>query len=177
MLSHLAVAGLAFVAGLAPRPVTYDPETKEGFVDAAEIRDKFGWSEATLAARAGSIAFTHDFYTDDTYTVSCGKESFPVVFHHDYGYLALTRTIARETSGYHPKLLGFRITGANAGVSGTTVPPLAGEPCPEKGRGGEKITRSHLDKSVETWALTASSGTASRRLMVVRVTRPAGHMG
>ena len=181
-LLQLAVAGAAFAAGLghadpAAASVRYDPGTKTGFVDGGDVRKAFGWTRATLAARAGGLVFDHDFWTDDTYSVACGRAAFPVVHHRDFGRFGLTDTVTRDGRrgsptgyGYRGRLVGFRITGASYGISGTSVPPMIGQPCPEeKGQApGSTIDKVGLVSSSTGWALTVSSGEASRKLRVHR---------
>ncbi|MFI5893912.1 hypothetical protein ACIA5D_27815 [Actinoplanes sp. NPDC051513] len=165
MLSQLAAAGAALAAGLAPAPVTFDPETNAGYVGATEVRKAFGWSPAALAARAAGVAFQHGFWGEDTYTVSCGASPFRVVHQHDYGHYELRVAVTRASSGYHD-VTGFRIDGADAGISGTTPPPSPGDPCPQEHAGGAKVTRSDRISSVSTWTLTVIWKNAHRQLLV-----------
>ena len=163
-----AVAGTA-AAGPAAAWVTYDPETQTGFVDQADVRATFGWTEATLAARAAGTVFRHDFWTDDTYSVSCGGGAFPMVHHRVFGNYELTAVVARavgrtSSTGYGGRVTGFRLTGPSSGISGTSVGPMAGDPCPgDQGRPpGSKITRADLVSSSTGWALAAVSGAVRR---------------
>jgi hypothetical protein len=161
-------------AAPASAAVRYDPERKTGFVDAADVRRAFGWTDAKLAARASTIVFDHDFWTDDNYTVACGRKPFPVVHHRVFGRFELaavvTRTAGRGSrAGYGSggRLTGFRLTGARFGISGTSVAPAAGQPCPaEQGQApGAKVTRAVRLSSATGWALSARSGDVSRRLL------------
>jgi hypothetical protein len=146
---------------LAAAPVSYNPQAMTGFVGESEVRTAFGWSVPTLATRADGLEFTHEFWTDDTYSVSCGGKAFPVVHHRDFGRFGL---IDKHERGYG-KLTGFRITGASWGISGTSVPPAAGQPCPVGGR-GSTIEKSRLASSKTGCTLTATSGDVRRDLFV-----------
>ena len=171
---RLAVAGVVVAAGLGPATpatasVRYDPVAKTGFADARDVRKAFGWSDTKLAARAGGLVFGHDFWTNDVYSVSCGQGQFPVAHQRDYGRYELTGVVVRAKrreagTGYGEKsrLAGFRITGPYAGVSGTTVAPAVGQPCPEAR--GPRITRADLVSTAAGWSLTVSSGTTSKVL-------------
>jgi hypothetical protein len=177
MFFRLAVAGPVLAAGLAvagpaAASVTYDPEAKTGFVGKGDVRRAFGWSDAMLAARASGVVFGHGFWTDDTYAVSCGRAAFPVVHHRDYGRFELAGTVVHDArrdaaGGYGGKLLGFRLAGARFGISGTSVPPTAGQPCPEdEGQApGSTIDRVRLVSSSSGWTLTVSSGSVQRELL------------
>ena len=83
--------------------------------------------------------------------------------HEEYGNFQLSDTVVRSPGGYH-RLAGFRITGAHSGISGTTVPPTVGQPCPEEGRGAT-IERATLVSSTSGWDLAASSGGVSHQLL------------
>ncbi|MEV4703320.1 hypothetical protein [Actinoplanes sp. NPDC049316] len=177
-LLQLAAAGATVAAGLGPAApatasVRYDPEAKSGFAGAADVRKAFGWSDAVLAARAGRLVFDHGFWTEDAYSVSCGKGFFPVRHQREFGRLELADAVVRESrrgapSGYDrgSRLVGFRITGPYAGVSGTSVPPSVGQPCPQPR--GARITRAKLVSSTTGWSLTVSFGTATKVLRTGR---------
>lgn len=167
-LLRLLAAGATSAAALAfgtpaSASVTYDPETKAGFVDRGDVRSAFGWTDRVLASRAAGLVFEHDFWTDDTYSVACGGPAFPVVHHREYGSFELTDTLA--PAGYHGKPAGFRLTGAHSGISGTSVPPAAGQPCPAANQ-GPTITRARRVSSATGWALTVSSLGVRRDLLV-----------
>jgi hypothetical protein len=168
-LSRLAVAGAVLATGVAvatpaPAAVTYDPVAKTGFVGAADLRHAFGWSAATLASRAGGVAFDHDFFTDDSYSVGCGGRTYPVLHHREFGRYELTDAVVRRSSaGYGNGISGFRLTGAAFGISGTSVAPAIGQPCPE-GKGAT-IDAVRLVSSAAGWTLTVRSGDVSRRLL------------
>ncbi|MGA5305770.1 hypothetical protein ACPCHT_38155 [Nucisporomicrobium flavum] len=170
----LAVAGATLATGIgyavpAAASVRYDPAAKAGFADAADVRKAFGWSEAALTAHAAGLDFGHEFWTEDTYTVSCGAGSFTVRHQREFGRFALADRVVREArrgapAGYGApaRLAGFRITGPYAGISGTSVPPAVGGPCPEPR--GQKVTRATLTATTAGWSLTVSSGAATRVL-------------
>lgn len=166
----LAAGCLAATAAPAAAAVTYDPVAKSGFVDLGDVQRAYGWTAAKATAKAPGIVFHHEFWADDTYAVSCGRTAFPVVHHREYGRYELRDTVAakepRARSGYARKLLGFRITGPQSGISGTSVPPVAGQPCPEPR--GETIVRIRKLSTLTGWSLSATSGTDRRVLLIHR---------
>ena len=171
---QLAVAAATLPAGLvyavpAAASVRYDPGTKSGFADAADVRKAFGWSDAKLGARAAGLVFSHDFWATDTYTVSCGKGTFTVRHQREFGRYDLTDVEVRKSRrgaatpyAQHARLVGFRIDGPHAGVSGTSVAPAVGQPCPEPR--GPRITSAGLVSTSTGWSLTVSSGAVNRIL-------------
>ena len=174
--ARLAVAGVILGSGLAvaapaAAAVTYRPATQTGFVGSADVRRAFGWTAAKLAARAGSLAFDHDFWTDDTYSVVCGKRRHPVVHHRIYGRYEVADTVVRRdrpraATGYGAGITGFRLTGARSGISGTSVAPAVGRPCPVRGSApGSTISALRLVSTATGWALAVRSGDVSRRLV------------
>jgi hypothetical protein len=175
-LSRLALAGAVLAAGLAfaapaSASVTYDPARQTGFIGEGDVRKAFGWTGAKLAARAAGLVFDHDFWTDDTYSVSCGEADFPVVHHRDFGRFELTDVVVhdghRGAAGYRGKLTGFRLTGAHLGISGTSVPPMAGQPCPPDHAPvpASTIRSVRLVSTTTGWALAVRSGDVSRQLV------------
>ena len=204
-LFRLSLAGATLAAGVgyaapASTAVTYDPASRTGFVGAADVRRAFGWTAAMLASRAGGVSFDHDFWTDDTYSVVCGERTYPVVHHKEYGHYELTGTVvrgsgSRSASGYGDGITGFRLTGASSGISGTSVAPAVGQPCPAgedpgRGRGqgpghgagqsrgkGATIDELRLVSSATGWALAARSGEVSHRILTGgRGTGPGGRL-
>ncbi|MEV4641818.1 hypothetical protein AB0J80_31185 [Actinoplanes sp. NPDC049548] len=171
---HLTVSAATLTAALgyavpAAASVRYDAETKSGYADAADVRKAFGWSDHTLAARAADLAFSHDFWTNDTYSVSCGKGSFRIEHQSEFGRFELTDRVVREprrggSTGYgeSSRTAGFRITGPYAGISGTSLPPAVGQSCPEPR--GPRVTRAELVSTTSGWSLTVSFGDVSRIL-------------
>ncbi|MEV6633777.1 hypothetical protein AB0M54_23795 [Actinoplanes sp. NPDC051470] len=171
---QVTVAGATLIAGLgyavpATASLRYDPVAKTGFAGAADVRKAFGWSEAKLAARADGLVFGHDFWTRDTYSVRCGQAPFPVAHQREFGRFDLTDVVVRAgrpggPTGYdrQPVPTGFRITGPYAGISGTSVAPAVGQPCPQPR--GPKITRADLVATTTGWSLTVSSGAVSKIL-------------
>lgn len=161
------VAGLAFGTP-ASASVAYDPGTKIGFIDKSDVRTAFGWTDATLAARAKKMVFNHDFWTDDTYAATCGGSSFAIVHHREFGRFELTGAPARGTgrgaAGYGGKLTGFRLTGAWAGISGTNAPPAAGQPCPRADAPSPTIDKIHLVSTTSGWALVVRFDDDDREL-------------
>ncbi|MEU4236067.1 hypothetical protein [Actinoplanes sp. NPDC026619] len=149
---------------LAAAPVSYNPQAMTGFVGESEVRAAYGWSAATLAKRADALEFSHEFWTDDTYSVSCGGDVFPVVHHHDFGRFGLVFQKAHAAGGYG-KLTGFRITGANWGISGTSVPPMVGQPCPSEGR-GPTVKKARKVSTTKGCTLTVTSADVRRDLFV-----------
>jgi hypothetical protein len=175
-ISLLAVTGLTAATGLAvaapaAAAVTYDPGTKTGAVDSADVRKAFGWTAAMLAARAGGVAFDHEFWTDDTYAVGCGGRTVPVVHHRDFGRYELSDVVVggggpRAHLGYAGSVTGFRLTGPSSGISGTSVAPAVGQPCPA-GQ-GPAIDVVRLVSSATGWTLAVRSGDVRRELRVSR---------
>jgi hypothetical protein len=181
-LSQLAVAGVTLAAAIAfatpaSASVRYDPGRKTGFVDRSDVQKAFGWTDAVLAARASHLVFDHDFWTDDSYSVTCGRRVFPVVHHREYGHFELTDAVIHDrrrgsTVGYHGKLVGFRLTGARSGISGTSVPPMVGQPCPDGQVPGSAIDKVRLTSSITGWALTISSHDVRRQILVNETPNP-----
>ena len=172
MISHLAVAGATLVAGVAfaapaSAAVNYDPELKKGFAGRGDVQKAFGWTEAQLAAKAKGLVFNHDFWTQDTYSVDCGAKTFPVVHPREFGRWQLFDVVVSgprgSATGYGGKVTGFWITGPEYGISGTSVPPAVGQPCPDTS--GKTIKKSRLVSTDTGWALAVSSGDESRRLL------------
>lgn len=173
-VSRLVVLGAALATGVAPAAapasagVTYDPDARTGFVAGADLRRAFGWSAATLTARAGDVAFDHDFWTDDTYSATCGPARVPVVHHREFGRYELADAVVRRdgprsSTGYGDGVTGFRLTGASFGISGTSVAPAVGQSCP--GRPGTTIGALKLVSTAAGWALAARSGETRRELL------------
>jgi hypothetical protein len=168
--SALAVVLVSASPAPAAAAVRYDPEAKTGFVGAGDLRRAFGWSVTTLAERASGMVFDHDFRTEDTYAVSCGAAAaFPVVHHRVFGRFELADAVVRATgraaaAGYGGRLLGFRLTGPRSGISGTSVAPAVGQPCPREGSEGSTIAKVVLLSSTDGWTLTARSGDDSREI-------------
>jgi hypothetical protein len=182
---RLAVAGAILTIGVAfaapaSAAVRYDPETKTGFVDTADVRQAFGWTTATLVLRAGGVAFDHEFWTDDTYAVACGGRVHPVVHHRVSGRFELIHAVVRRdgprpSTGYG--ITGFRLTGASSGISGTSLPPAVGRPCPA-GPGwvpGSTVDKLRLVSSATGWSLVVRSGGDRRVLRRVTVKRVVRH--
>ncbi|WP_250030286.1 hypothetical protein [Paractinoplanes maris] len=179
-LLRLATAGAALAAVVgaaapASAAVTYDPRTMKGYVGRGDVLKAFGWTDATLAAKASGLVFDHDFWTNDTYTVACGKKAFPVVHYREFGRYELrdatVQNNARGAAGYAGKVAGFWLTGPRFGISGTTVPPAAGQPCPSTTQ-GTTITSAKLVSSVKGWALAITSGDDNRRLLTKQTPNP-----
>lgn len=172
LLAACIIAVLAAGAA-APAPasasVTYDPGSKTGFVGRADVEKAFGWTDAQVAAQASGLTFDHQFWTDDDYTITCGALTLQVVHHRDYGRYELTDTVVHaargeSAAGYSGRLLGFRLEGPHAGISGTSVPPAPGQPCPEDQAPGLTIGTARLVSSRTGWSLTAQSGGTTRVL-------------
>ena len=183
-LTRFAVAGATLATGIAfatpaAAAVTYDPESRTGYVGGDDVRSAFGWTGAQLAGRAAGLVFGEDFGTDDTYAVRCGAREFPVVHHRVYGRFELGHDVIRAggrgtARGYAGAPAGFRITGAVAGISGTAVAPGVGQPCPT-GQGpaaGPTITAVRRTATVSRWALTVRSGDVQRELLARTVDAP-----
>jgi hypothetical protein len=173
---RLALAGAALAAGTlaavgvaapAAAAVSYDPGTKSGFAGRADVQRAFGWTDTELARYASGVSFEQDFWTDDTYSVACGPRTFPVVHHREFGRFELIDTVVRRgghrtATGYAGTLTGFRITGARSGISGTSVAPAIGQPCPQA---GPPITAVRLVSTTVGWGLTVRSGRRSHELL------------
>ncbi|WP_250008130.1 hypothetical protein [Actinoplanes sp. M2I2] len=180
-LLRLATVGAALVATVgaaapASAAVTYDPQTMKGYVGRGDVLKAFGWTDAALAAKASGLVFDHDFWTNDTYSVACGKKAFPVTHYREFGRYELRNAAVQATGraaarGYAGKLAGFWLTGPRFGVSGTSVPPGAGQPCPDATR-GKTVTKARLVSSVKGWALAVSSGDENRRLLTKETPNP-----
>jgi len=175
---RLAVAGVTFAVVLAPgvpasAAVTYDPSTMTGLVGPAEVRRAFGWTSATLAERADGVAFDHNFWTDDTYALRCGAREVPLVHHRAFGRYELTEAVVRRdrprsSTGYGTGITGFRLAGADFGISGTSVAPAVGQPCPADQAPGTTIGALRLVSTVTGWSLGVSAGAVHRELLAGR---------
>ena len=175
-LFRLVIASATVAAAVAfgtpvSASVTYDPETKTGFVDNSDVRDAFGWTGITLASRMRDVVFDHDFWTDDTYSASCGGKAVAIVHHREFGRFELTGAPAtrRErgaAAGYHGRPIGFRLTGASSGISGTSVPPAVGQPCPPAQAPSATIDKIHLASSTTGWALVVRVNDVRRQILV-----------
>jgi hypothetical protein len=183
-LLRLALAGATtlaagtLLAAPAAAAVTYDPGTKAGFVGGEDVRKAFGWSDAELAKRASGVAFEQDFWTDDSYAVACGARTYPAVHHREFGRFELVGAVMRggsrgAASGYGRAVTGFRITGARSGISGTSVAPAAGQPCPQA---GPAITAVRLVSTTVGWGLSARSSARSRELLRRETVKPLSGM-
>ena len=151
----LTVAGL----GVPAAPVRYDPEARTGFVEGRAVQRAFGWDRRELTANAPGVEFQQDFWTDDVYAATCGgSRTYRVVHHREFGRFELVDVLTGRRYGTP----GFRITGARAGISGTSAAPVAGAPCPD--RAGARITRLRLTATTSGWALSATSGDDNREL-------------
>lgn len=129
---HMLTAPPAHALTASPdqAEVTFDFTAHTGFAGADELRQAFGWDAPTLRRRATGIAFTSDTLVQDVYAVVCGPAGTPpvrAVHARQFGTWFLTKAIDRDARG---EIRGLRITGAEAGISGTTVPPTPDMPCP-----------------------------------------------
>ncbi|MBM2619748.1 hypothetical protein JIG36_29990 [Actinoplanes sp. LDG1-06] len=146
--------------------MTYNPETNKGFVGSSDLIKAFGWTDATLKTKAAGLVFNHDFWTDDTYSVTCAARTFPVAHHREFGryelFDAALNDKERGGKAYAGKLVGFWLTGPRFGISGTSVGPTVGQPCPD----GTKTTvmKAKLVSTTVGWGLSVSSGDLSRVL-------------
>lgn len=189
-VSTLAVVAITLAGGLlyaapASASVRFDPDRGTGFVGGGDVRAPFRWSGAMLQARAAGVTFSHSRSIEDTYSVVCGwnttprgtREHLTVVVTHirESSLLNLGSTVTYDAStatAADPKGLvtGFKLTGAVSGVSGTSVGPTVGAPCPEgRSYGGAKtIDKVRLKATATVSALTASYRNLSHDLLVTR---------
>jgi hypothetical protein len=189
-VSTLAVVGVTLVGALtyaapASASVRFDPDRGTGFVDGGDVRTPFRWSAAMLRARAAGVTFSHRRSIEDTYSVVCGwnaastghREHLTIVVTHvrESSSLNLRSSVAYDAStatAADPKgrVVGFRLTGAISGVSGTSVGPTVGAPCPDGRSYGETkiIDRVRLKSTATISALAASYRSLSHDLLVTR---------
>jgi hypothetical protein len=156
------LAGGILVAAPAHAEVTFDFTANTGTVGAAEMRQSFGWDAATLRARSTGVEFAEDILVQDVYSVVCGPAGTPpvrTVHARQFAKEFLTMSVDRDKAG---EVRGFRITGAEAGISGTTVPPTPGLPCPAPGSG--LVTSATVVSTTTTLTLLATSGENTRDL-------------
>jgi len=189
-VSTLAVIGVALAGSIvfattAAASVRFDPATQTGFIDRGDVQTAFGWSDAILQARASGIAVSHSRSIDDIYSVVCGWDttstgdrdhSTTVVTHNRESRREnLGVTVAYDSSSEtrtNPtgKIIGFRLTGAVSGFSGTSVEPMVGGPCPEEE--GQVVVKTidavRLVSSTTTSTLTASFEDVFHNLIVTR---------
>jgi hypothetical protein len=189
-VSTLAAVGVALAAGLlyaapASASVRFDPDRGTGFVGGGDVRTPFRWSGAMLQSRAAGVTFSHSRSIEDTYTVVCGWDTTPrgtrkhltIVMTHirESSVLNLGSSVAYDAAtatATDPKgrVVGFKLTGAVSGVSGTSVGPTVGAPCPDgRSYGGAKtIDRVRLKSTATISALTAWYRSVSHDLLVTR---------
>jgi hypothetical protein len=156
-LATFLAVGLALATTAAGSP-TYNPTTMTGFVTAGELRTSFGWTGKKLRSRAAEVTFSHRKLIEDRYAVRCGTIRTEVTHYRQTMRMDLATEVTRSKTG----VTGFRLTGAISGISGTSVPPTAGAPCPTKK--GKTIDAVRLTSTTETSTLTASFRTESRDL-------------
>ncbi|MEU7907623.1 hypothetical protein [Actinoplanes sp. NPDC049118] len=188
-VSTLAVVGTALAGGLVPATaasasIRFDPAKGTGYVGRNDVQAPFRWSNAVLQARAAGITFSHSRSIEDVYSVVCGwdkpnggRDHVTIVVTHPR---LSTRVYLRSSVAYDAssvssaeprgRVVGFRLTGAVSGVSGTSVGPAVGAPCPEgRGQSGARtIDRVRLKSSTTISALTASYKGVDRDLRVTR---------
>jgi hypothetical protein len=163
VLAGAALAGGALFATPAAATVKFDPATKTGFVGKLDVQRSFGWDDAALRARTGRITFTYDTLTKDTYSVVCGRAGnrpFTVLHDRVFARDFLNAVVVRDTTAAPS---GFRITGAGTGISGTTVGPTVGLPCPEEGK-GKTVRSARVVSTAFTGTLSANFGGVSKTL-------------
>jgi hypothetical protein len=189
-VSTLAVVGVTLTIGLmyaapASASIKFDPDRGTGFVGGGDVRTRFRWNDAMLQSRAAGVTFSHSRSIEDTYSVVCGWDPTP---RGDREHLTIVVTHVRESAmlnlgssvdydastatAANPKgrVVGFKLTGAVSGVSGTSVGPTVGMPCPDgRSYGGAKtIDKVRLKSSAIVSALTASYRNRSHDLLVTR---------
>lgn len=165
-------AGAVLVGGtLFASPVSaavkFDPATKTGFVGRHDVQREFGWDDATLRANADRLTFDYDTVTRDTYSVVCGRDGnrpFTVVHDRVFARDSLNAVVAHDATGFPS---GFRITGAGSGISGTSIGPTAGLPCPQAGE-GRTVRSARVVSTTVTATLIATFGGVSKDLLVTR---------
>ncbi|GGN75542.1 hypothetical protein GCM10010112_46900 [Actinoplanes lobatus] len=170
-LSVIVMAVLA-LPGPAHAKVTFDFGTNTGFVDAEDVRQAFDWDAATLRSKAKGLEFEHLRLVQDTYVVVCGgagARPLRAVHTAQDAKEFLTVKVARKPGTRD--VTGFRIVKAYAGISGTTVPPAPGTPCPEP-KPDEKVRTSRLVSTTVTTTLVAKSGPDRVELYQVRTGPP-----
>ncbi|MEV6299772.1 hypothetical protein AB0M02_10250 [Actinoplanes sp. NPDC051861] len=165
MRSVLALL-LVFSASPAYGAVKFDPQTGTGFVDRADVRKAFGWDDAALNARAGDVEFGYRTSTDDVYSVMCGRRTIRVPHQRVSSSTALKVRVERD---------GFALDGAVAGISGTSVAPAVGFPCPDERKPADKITKVELLCTSTRAALVASHGSSPAESHDLQVTESACH--
>ncbi|GGN05264.1 hypothetical protein FHR83_001376 [Actinoplanes campanulatus] len=167
----IVLAVLAF-PGPAHAKVTFDFGTNTGFVDAEDVRRAFDWDAATLRAKAKRLEFEHLKLVQDSYAVVCGEAGArPVRAVHTAQDAKefLTVKVVRRTGTR--EVTGFRIVRAYAGISGTTVPPEPGTPCPEP-TPDEKVRTSRLVSTTVTTTLVVKSGPDRVEIYQIRTGPP-----
>ncbi|MBO3737047.1 hypothetical protein [Actinoplanes flavus] len=167
----IVMAALA-LPGPAHAKVTFDFATNTGFVDAEDVRQAFDWDAATLRARAKGLEFEHVKLVQDVYAVVCaraGARPVRAVHTAQDAKEFLTVTVVRAAGTR--KITGFRIVKAYAGISGTTVPPTPGTPCPEP-KPDDQVRTSRLVSTTVTTTLVAKSGPDRVELYQIRTGPP-----
>jgi hypothetical protein len=160
------LAGGILAAAPAHAEVAFDFAANTGTVGADEMRQSFGWDAGTVRARATGVEFAKDILVQDVYSVVCGPAGTPpvrTVHARQFAKEFLTMSVDRDKAG---EVRGFRITGAEAGISGTTVPPTPGLPCPAPGTGS--VTSAVVVSTTTTLTLLATSGDTTHDLAQLR---------
>lgn len=168
LLAGAVIAGAVLSASPARAEVTFDFAAYTGYAGAAELRYAFGWNDATLRQRAAGVALTMSTLIQDVYSVVCGAAGTPAVrtvHAREFGTMFLTKTVDRAAGG---AVRGLRITGSDTGISGTTVPPARGLPCPGGDPEAGTVRAAAVVSTTKTLALNAESGSATRQLAMLR---------
>ncbi len=141
----MVLAACVVQPGAAAAKVEFDRERLTGFVENADVRQAFGWSEATLEERAARVKLEHVHFVHENYLVTCGGPAAAWTHHLQGGVDFLKATVEPN---------GFRLV-PGPGISSMTSEPEPGWDCPaELGRpAGTKVTAIELRSCTVGWGL------------------------
>ncbi|MET8149534.1 hypothetical protein ACIBSW_38335 [Actinoplanes sp. NPDC049668] len=172
----VALAGVLVPATAASASIRFDPATGTGYVGGGDVRTAYRWTGAMLRVRAAGLTFSHSTSIEDTYDVFCGSTGqAPVEVTHlrqsarvELGVSVDYDAPSGYGAGRRGGVAGFRLTGAVSGISGTTVGPAVGAPCPAARAAADTIKKVRLKSTATTSVLAASYQGVDRDLLVRR---------
>lgn len=146
-----SAATLALIVGSALAAVTYDPETKSGFVGKGDVQLVYNWNDKQLQSNASSIDFRH--ISEEVYDVECKvTETLPDGTKQNgqpKTKKVHTRTVTDESTSIaydtvtgsrtnnNSKVTGFRLNGPQGTPVAIGDVPAEGDDCEGQNSAGE----------------------------------------